>query len=289
MALRIHAICLALNEECFISEQLKTLYPFCSGISILTQYDRDWYGKEVLPDKTAEIVLNYPDPDGKISLCIRRWKDEAAARNHEMLAIMAQPHKRIKPHGSPIEDIHRFHQTPDYFLILDADEFYDPETFPRIVECLERRRPRGMRVTGYNYFRTWNHRVPLDSVHFCHFGFLKPGVLFEQQRIVSWNEFRLQKAFRMLRLPFDSGRLFGFVECPPEIGFFHHGCWLGDDERLWSKITRSSHADHATQEYRDSLEAIPTTFVPTSELPTNIRDGAWPKHFFARASGGRNG
>ena len=41
MSLRIHAIVLALNEEVFIANQLNTLYPFCCGISVITQYDRD--------------------------------------------------------------------------------------------------------------------------------------------------------------------------------------------------------------------------------------------------------
>ena len=37
MTLRLHAIIMALNEEIFIENQLRTLYSFCSGISILTQ------------------------------------------------------------------------------------------------------------------------------------------------------------------------------------------------------------------------------------------------------------
>jgi len=43
--LRIHAIIIALNEEDFIEETIKPIYKYCSGISVVTQYDRDYYGK----------------------------------------------------------------------------------------------------------------------------------------------------------------------------------------------------------------------------------------------------
>src|SRR5215470_17140628 len=102
MSLRIHAIILALNEEVFIINQLNTLYPFCTGISVLTQYDRDWYGERVSPDRTAELVMNHPDPEGKIHFIIRRSPDEAAARNAEMLARAIRPDRKIISHGSSI-------------------------------------------------------------------------------------------------------------------------------------------------------------------------------------------
>ena len=44
-----------------IENQLRTLYPFCSGISVLTQYDRDWYGNTIEPDRTADLVLKFPE------------------------------------------------------------------------------------------------------------------------------------------------------------------------------------------------------------------------------------
>ena len=134
ISLRIHAIVLALNEEPFILNQLQTLYPVCSGISVVTQYDRDWYGNEIKPDRTVELVLGFPDPEGKIHLVVRRFPDEAAARNCEMLSIMSRPERRVMSHGSSKTRIHEFHRIPDYFLIVDADEFYDPETFPQILQ-----------------------------------------------------------------------------------------------------------------------------------------------------------
>ena len=95
--LRIHAIIIALNEEDFIKETIKPIYELCSGISVVTQYDRDYYGKKVKPDNTVNHVLDIDDPDGKIHLVVRRYNDETASRNHEMKAIMFNAAKGIQP------------------------------------------------------------------------------------------------------------------------------------------------------------------------------------------------
>lgn len=277
--LKIHAIILALNEETFIKAQLDTIYSFCNNISIITQYDRDWYGKKVGPDATVPIVLDYPDPMGKINLVVRRLPDEAAARNMEMLSFNKKSFKKIRSHGRSEIEIAAFHNPPDYYWIIDADELYDISTIPAIINYLSEKRPRGMRVTGYNYLRTWNNRVPRDVMDFTHFGFLKPGVLFEQRRVVSWNESRLSKLFRMFKLPDYSTKLFGFIICPESIGVFHHACWIGNNKRIGEKFDKSSHQE--SQEWKpDSVDAIKSVFVPTDQLPLNIQHAAWPKSFF---------
>lgn len=280
MDLRIHAIILALNEEVFIANQLATLYPFCSGISVLTQYDRDWYGKRVTKDRTLEVVANYPDPEGKIHLVLRRWRDQAAALNCEMAAVSSRPYRRVISHGTPSEEIRRFHAKPDYFWIVDADEFYDPDTIPGIISLLHEKRPRGMRVHGYNYVKTWNRRVPMDVVRFCQFGFVQPGITFESIRHVSFNESRLAKLLNLLHLPDFSARLFGFVECPKEIGVFHHGCWLGDRERLRAKGSKSAHTWANTPDYPELIASYTYQLISTTELPRSIRDAKWPHDYF---------
>jgi len=276
--LKIHAVILALNEAVFIKPQLDTIYPFCNAISIVTQYDRDWYGKAAKPDSTVQQVLEYPDETGKIQLCVRRLPDEAAARNMEMLSFNRKSYIGTLSHGRPMEDIAAFHQPPDYFWIIDADELYDVATIPAIFKYLGEKKPRGMRVTGYNYLRTWNHRVPRDVVDFTHFGFIKPGLLFEERRIISWNEFRLGKALKLLRLPDISSRLFGFINCPEEVGVFHHACWLGNDERIREKFGKSSHRESKDRK-ADSVDLIRSVYIPANELPENIRTAGWPEGF----------
>lgn len=281
MSLRIHAICLALNEENFIGEMLNSLYPFCSGISVISQYDRDWYGKIVQPDRTAKIVLDYPDPDGKIHFIVRRNIDEAATRNQEMLALRNYCAQTITPHGSGTKtDVLNFHDAPDYFLIIDADEIYDVDTTGNIIDYLAAKKPRGMRITGYNYARTWNRRVPQEVVPFRHFGFIKPGILFDMNRVVSLNEQRAIRLCAKLKLPNFASKLYGFIDCPEEVGVFHHACWIGDNERLRKKVTVSSHMqtwDTSFAKWVDSLQAV---FIPTEELPRNIQSGNWGNCFF---------
>ncbi len=136
--MNIHAIIIALNEEDFITETIKPIYDHCTGISVITQYDRDYYGKPVTPDTTVQKVLSYPDPGGKIQLVVRRYNDETASRNHEMMCVMCDASKRVLTHGTPIEQIRKFHEKPDYFLICDADEIYDINTFPAIVDYLKK-------------------------------------------------------------------------------------------------------------------------------------------------------
>ncbi|SJZ98827.1 hypothetical protein [Sediminibacterium ginsengisoli] len=276
--LKIHAIILALNEENFITAQLDTIYPFCDRISVITQYDRDWYGTAVNTDGTVDIILKYPDPGGKINLVVRRLPDEAAARNMEMLAFNRKSFKGIQTHGNPITAVEAFHNPPDYFWVIDADEIYDQTTIPSILSFLEKKNPRGMRVTGYNYVRTWNRRIPRTTIDFTHFGFVKPGVLFEQRRVVSWNEHRLARLFKMLRLPDWSAFFFGFINCPEQIGVFHHGCWLGDNARIRDKFQKSSHRESIGWE-ADSVDDIHSEYVPNSNLPINIQKAKWPDNF----------
>lgn len=278
--MRIHGLILALNEEAFIENQLRVLYPFCSGISVLTQYDRDWYGKPVSPDSTVQLVSNFPDPEGKVHLVLRRWRDQAAALNSEMGALSCHPAKRVQSHGTPQSAIEQFHSTPDYFWIVDADEIYDPATIPAMLDLLHRRRPRGMRVHGCNYLRTWNQRVRMDAVQFCQFGFVRPGVTFTSIRQVTWNESRLQKLLKMLHLPDFSARVFGFMECPKETAIFHHGCWLGDNKRLRAKASKSAHTWIDRDDYVDSLEELSIDVVATSSLPVSIRDVKWPVDYW---------
>lgn len=276
MDLRIHAIVLALNEEPFIENQLRTLYPFCSGISVLTQYDRDWYGKLVVPDRTLELAANFPDPEGKIHLVLRRWRDQAAALNCEIAALSSEPDRGIMSHGTARDDIRRFHATPDYFWIVDSDEVYDPATVPAMLEYLSQRRPRGMRVHGYNYLKTWNRRVPMEAVRFCQFGFVRPKMQFSSIRTVSFNESRFQKLLKLLCLPDVSARMWGFIECPKDVAVFHHGSWLGDKVRLRAKAAKSAHTWINKDDYADSLKEYRTEFIATAALPSSIRSAPWP-------------
>ena len=279
--MKIHAIIIALNEEDFILETIKPLYNFCTGISVITQYDRDYYSKKLIPDSTVYNVLNYPDPEGKIHLVVRRYNDETASRNHEMSAILSNASKGILPHGVPIEQVQAFHSKPDYFLICDADEIYDIKTLPRIIDYLEYKKPRGRRISGFNYFFNWNRREPREKYVHKHFGFVKAGIFFEQRRVLDWNESRLNHFFEKIRLNNVGSKLFNFIDCPCDVGMIHHAGYVRrNKQKLIEKMQKHSHMENHAPQYLENILTQYYEFVPTYELPINIQNGNWPLEFF---------
>lgn len=282
--MRIHAICIALNEEDFIPELLKSMYPFCSGISIITQYDRDYYGKMVTPDNTVKLALDFKDPEGKVHVVARRYNDETASRNHEMLSIMSDASKGIRPHAVPLNEVKKFFEPPDYFLIVDADEIYDVETMPAIIEYLSKKKPKAMRVSAYEYGFNWNMRVPPDVWLHHQFGFVKAGLMFQERRVLTWNEHRIKKLLSFLKLnPKFSNKMLGYVDCPKEVGMFHHAAYVRRDrQKMMEKMSKHSHPENKDPEYLEKILAQQYEVVPTANLPVNIREGNWPAEFWAQ-------
>lgn len=283
-SIKLHAIIIALNEEDFITETIKPLYKYCSGISVITQYDRDYYSKPVKPDNTVNMVLNYPDPAGKIHLVVRRYNDETASRNHEMNALLFDASKKIQPHGVDRELIAGFHQPPDYFLICDADEIYDEDTLPQIIEYLKKNKPNAMRISGYNYHLNWNRREPREKYVHNHFGFVKAGLFFEQRRVLNWNESRLNKLGAKFGLSSPGSKFYNFIDCPWDVGMMHHAGYVRKNkEKLIEKMTKHSHLEAHPPEFLEQVMKQEYEFVDTTDLPVNIQNGDWPVNFFEKA------
>jgi hypothetical protein len=279
--MNIHAIIIALNEEDFITETIKPLYNHCSGISVITQYDRDYYSKPVKPDNTISQVLGYPDPEGKIHLVVRRYNDETASRNHEMNALLFDASRKIQPHGVDPKLIAAFHRPPDYFLVCDADEIYDVDTLPQIIEYLKKKKPRAMRVSGYNYHLNWNRREAREKYVHKHFGFVKAGLFFEQRRVLNWNESRLNKLGSKFGFPTLGSRVYNFIDCPWETGMMHHAGYVRrNKELLLQKMRQHSHLENQSPEYLEKIISREFEFVATTDLPLNIQKGNWPDNFF---------
>lgn len=280
--MRVHAILIALNEADFITETLRPLYAHCSGISVLTQYDRDYRGQPVVPDSTVEQVLRFPDPQGKLQLVVRRYVDETASRNQEMLALAADPLRGVIPHAWPLVRVREFHARPDYFLIVDADEIYDEATFPRILDYLAARRPRAMRVQAYEYGLSWRFRVPPDKWMFRQFGFVRAGLTFHSRRMLTANEHRLNRLGRLGRLGGDLGsRLLGYAMCPVEVGVFHHGGYVRRDRaQMLAKMRKHSHdTEYMSEDWIRKVLTQNYELVPLECLPRNLREGQWPASF----------
>jgi hypothetical protein len=279
--LKIHAIIIALNEEDFIQETIKPLYAHCSGISVITQYDRDYYGKIVKPDSTVQKVLDFPDPEGKIHIVVRRYNDETASRNHEMKALMFDASRHIQSHGVSMKLIQEFHTKPDYFLICDADEIFDAETFPSIIEYLKQKKPRAMRISGYNYFLNWNHREAREKYVHKHFGFVKAGLFFEQRRVLSWNESRINNLFSKIGIQDFGSFLYNYIDCPWEVGMMHHAGYVRRNKsQLIEKMRKHSHLEAQHPEFLEQILLKEYEFIDSKYLPKNIINGIWPDAFF---------
>jgi hypothetical protein len=182
-----------------------------------------------------------------------------------------------------LQRVKNFFEPPDYFLVVDADEIYDVETFPAIVQFLKEKKPRAMRVSAHEYGFNWNLRVPLDVWVHHQFGFVKAGVMFEERRVITWNEYRLKKLFSMLKMDKKlSNNVLGYIDCPHEVGMFHHGSYVRrDKQKMIEKMSKHSHAENHDPEFLEKVLAQQYDFVPTQQLPKNIREGKWPLEFWA--------
>ena len=113
--------------------------------------------------------------------------------------------------GQAKKQMEHFYGRPDYFLVLDADEIVDVETFrkcDRLFGTLPSSRPTLDGIPVQVDMETSGFQVSV--VHHHHFGFIRPGVRFTSRRTVTWNEGRLKKLLGIARLPDFSARAFGF-------------------------------------------------------------------------------
>ncbi len=227
--------------------------------------------------------MDFPDPEGKIHVVIRKYNDETASRNHEMLSIMSDGSKGIHPHATSFKNVKKFFEPPDYFLIADPDEIYDVETFPVITEYVAKKNPKAMRVSAYEYGVNWNRRVPEDVYMHHVFGFVKAGVIFEERRVITWNEHRLRKLLLFLKLNLSfANNILGYINCPKEVGIFHHGAYLRrTKEKMIEKMNKHSHPANHDPEYLERILNQKYDYIPTASLPANIRNGKWPSEFWS--------
>ena len=102
----------------FIRHQLSLIYPFAHEIFICEGGDDEWenlHGYRRSVDDTLNVIRHFPDPEGKICLIQKKWKD----KNHMC---------------------HEYSQraTGNIIWHVDADEFIDPDHIPYMMELFEK-------------------------------------------------------------------------------------------------------------------------------------------------------
>jgi hypothetical protein len=303
--MKISAIVVALNESEFIQPCIKAVYPFVNRIKVQTNYDRSWSGELICPDETIKKILAITDEAGKISLHISRIPDEALARNWLMRSdgyTLDHKHESTTSSESKIRD---FCEDSDYFWIIDADEIYDPETIPNILNYIELKKPNLLKIRGLNYFKSWNYQI-FPSDNFFQPGFLKRGIIFQENRNISLPFSFLTRviknkywAIRESSMRTIQKFIISLDYLPEEIAVFHHGAYVGNDKRIAKKIFSSVHYDERmknwyedvwkkwTPEYKNIHPLHPEVFkgvkyVPFSMLPSVIRNEEWPEGYLEK-------
>jgi hypothetical protein len=270
---KLVAIILALREEAFIVACLRAIYGVVDRVVLISSYDQTLKGDAVAPDKTLELALNFPDPDKKLFILLTRHfmgepsTTEDAMRN---FAMRSQP-------------------DADYYLIVDADEIHERERLRRAWEIVAEEGPAWVRVPCYTYFKMWNYRVV--SKDLCSpIVFLRRGY-----ELVSERGFKAPRGgLRRMRVWIETGCFPRELRLSEEWAF-HHGSFLGTDERILAKTQYGGYARQVREgwyerywvgfdpkmrnfhpvredDYYEGIEV-----VATEQLPREVRDQSWPE------------
>jgi hypothetical protein len=289
--LRVHAIYAVLDEVPLFRASVASIYPYVSGITVITAHDRDWMGEQRDASSLVATILDREiDPERKIDLIVTSEINEARARNRAM--DYAAPRDRsvrvVRQH-----DHDPGFTPPDYFLIIDADEIYEATDLRRLIEYVAKRRRRVYRVPCVRYFKRWNYRI---TGYEWAFAFVRADWRIQHIRGRKAPLWRRALA-RVPGVPLGlQSRLRGFVDIPAEVGVFHHGSYVGPRARIEAKLGSFGHAheverdwltevwDRWTVETIDFNPAFPGLFpsaerVDTDALPAEITARTWPAEY----------
>jgi hypothetical protein len=286
-----HAIYFVLHDAEFFKASLRSIYPHITGATVITRYDRDRWDKAVEPDDTIDLILSRElDPERKVNVIVTDDEAEPRLRNRAMaFAHPPRRARRIVPlmPGAP-KLVH-----PDYFWHVDADEIYDDEEVARLKRFIADNPARVYMLEFRSYFRTWNWRIAEKGTFVA---VTRPGFWFGTIRYW-YPTFRSRLTLKLMRLGVLSEELahrsLGVRIVPPEVAVCHHGSYVGDRERIVTKLMNSAERDGHSEEWVDRVwepfsghetnihPRIPELFpravhVPTADLPEAIRGHDWP-------------
>lgn len=143
---KIGAQICAYNEEEYLGYCLRGIYDHVDCITVLMNMGITWGGTPITRmDRTAEIALNFPDPDNKIQVIGGEWESQEEQRNYGL--------KILRKMGY------------DYIFVVDADEFYRQEDLERLRELVETQKPKIVQVDVVTFWRSFYYRIKLGKVH----------------------------------------------------------------------------------------------------------------------------
>jgi len=284
----LHAIYAVAGDLDLLRASIASIYPDVSGITIVAGCGRDWSGQPRDSIEVCNLAFNRDlDPHEKVNLLLTNETNEARSRNRAM--DVARPRQRSirtrvqSRHDRPL-------LVPDYFLIVDADEIWEPGGIRALRSYMSGRRARIYRAACSRYFRTWNYRI---SGHEWATVAVRSDVRFSELRLPPVP--RVRRGLNRLTAipPRVRSRLCGFVDIPEDVAKFHHGSYVGPRSRIAQKLTSFGHADQVDPDWldevwekftpamRDLNPAYPPLFptadrIPLAELPVTITGHNWP-------------
>jgi hypothetical protein len=112
----VHGMCL--NEELYLETSLRSVYDFADSISLVEGATRFTHGANpygLSTDRTAEVIRDFPDPEGKITFRqLGRVPTKRELRNASLWLLEWQPDTVV--------------------IVLDLDEVWDKKSLENIVE-----------------------------------------------------------------------------------------------------------------------------------------------------------
>ena len=140
MALKIAFGMIVFEGDYVLHEALESVYPYAEQILIAEGPVQFWQdrGKVTSTDKTNQIIDNFPDPEGKISIVHGQF----AEKDEQCRAYMPFLNDDI-----------------DYIWNLDSDEVFKGEDIEKIIEILEKEKYTSVGVRSCSFYGGCNHYI----------------------------------------------------------------------------------------------------------------------------------
>lgn len=289
-----HAIYTVAGDVEMLGPSVASIYEHVSGITVVTGFDRDWMGRSRdAGGLVSDILSRRIDPERKISLVVVDETNEARTRNRAM-DFVAPRRSSMKVQLQSEHD--RPMVTPDYFLIVDADEIYEGSALESIRAYVGQTRQAAYRVPCVRYFRHWNFRI---TGHEWMLSIVRSDLRLRYLRL---RPVRLPRRV-LARIPgipaVLRAWLLGYQDIPVGVGVFHHGSYVGPRSRIEEKLASFGHSsdvdpdwidnvwERFTTETRDLNPVYPSVFpsverIKVDDLPPEIRRHDWPPEYLER-------
>jgi hypothetical protein len=275
--MKLSAIFLVFKDEHFIRASFQSIYPVVDSICCVTANDRNLKGDPLQPDGTIRELLSLPDPQNKLRLAVLRNTDWVPGEDGE--ARLRNGAMRLAPDA-------------DYYLIVDADEVHLQTSLKAAWKYVQQTRWAGYRMSSITHFKSWNYCIEPNE-GYRPLVFLRRGFYFREKRQIDWHGFqRWREYLRKGRKP--------KMEVLNHDWYYHHGAYVGDDERMATKVCNWSHADEVvpgwyeekwvnfTSQSSNLHPVNPKDFpgvkyMRTEELPREVANATWPPGWIERA------